>query len=132
MNSPPSSAPTSSLGSAPDSLLEGGTKELSVDAVRAAIAAAIQPLTGVEALNIRSALGRVLAQAILSPLDVPGHDNSAMDGYALRHADLTAGDSNRLRIAGSAFAGRPYAGPELASATCVRVMTGALLPAGAD
>ena len=79
---------------------------------------------------MRAALGRVLAADAISPIDVPAHDNSAMDGYAFSIDDLGAGET-RLRIAGSAFAGRPY-GAAIAAGECVRIMTGAVLPIGAD
>ncbi|MFM5397914.1 molybdopterin molybdotransferase MoeA [Aeromonas veronii] len=75
------------------------------------------------------ALGRVLASDIASPLAVPPFDNSAMDGYAVRLADLTAGTP--LIMAGKAFAGQPYQG-EWPVGHCVRIMTGAPVPAGTD
>jgi molybdopterin molybdotransferase len=80
---------------------------------------------------MRASLGRVLAADVISPIDVPAHDNSAMDGYAVRFADLAPTGETRLRIAGSAFAGRPY-DKEVGPGECVRIMTGAVLPAGAD
>lgn len=75
------------------------------------------------------ALGRVLASDIASPLAVPPFDNSAMDGYAVRLSDLTAGTP--LIMAGKAFAGQPYQG-EWPAGHCVRIMTGAPVPAGTD
>ena len=57
---------------------------------RAYIRAFLRPVTTVERLHVRAALGRVLAEDIASGIDVPGHDNSAMDGYAMRFADLKA------------------------------------------
>lgn len=71
----------------------------------------------------------MLAQSVHAQMNVPPHTNSAMDGYALRHADLVEGVL--LKIVGSAFAGRPFAGVVQAG-ECVRIMTGAVLPAGAD
>jgi molybdopterin molybdotransferase len=73
----------------------------------------------------------VLGEDIISTLDVPAHDNSAMDGYALRHADLKNAGDTELRVAGSAFAGRQFAG-KLGKRECVRIMTGAVMPKGAD
>jgi len=76
-------------------------------------------------LALRSALGRVLARDIVSGFDVPSHDNSAMDGYALRGAELSATADTVLQVAGSGFAGQA----DLASAApgqCVRIMTGAV------
>ncbi|WP_273544626.1 molybdopterin molybdotransferase MoeA [Aeromonas veronii] len=82
-----------------------------------------------EQLPLPDALGRVLASDIASPLAVPPFDNSAMDGYAVRLADLTAGTP--LIMAGKAFAGQPYQG-EWPAGHCVRIMTGAPVPAGTD
>ena len=98
---------------------------------RELIARFLTPVTAIEHLNIRAALGRVLAQDVVSPLDVPAHDNSAMDGYAVRFVDLKAEGEVTLRIAGSSFAGIPFAGA-VDPGTCVRIMTGGVMPAGAD
>lgn len=95
------------------------------------IARLVPRVQAVEKLALRSALGRVLAQDIRSGIAVPSHDNSAMDGYALRGADLSADEATVLRVAGSGFAGQA----DLARAgagECVRIMTGALMPAGLD
>ena len=104
---------------------------LSVEKAQELILALLAPVGGVERLSVRAALGRVLAADVVSPIDVPAHDNSAMDGYAIRIDDLAAAGETRLRIAGSAYAGRAYAG-SLAPGVCVRIMTGAIVPAGAD
>lgn len=82
-----------------------------------------------EQLPLPEALGRVLASDIASPLAVPPFDNSAMDGYAVRLADLARGTP--LIMAGKAFAGQPYQG-EWPAGHCVRIMTGAPVPAGTD
>lgn len=82
-----------------------------------------------EQLPLPEALGRILADDIASPLSVPPFDNSAMDGYAVRLADLAAGTP--LIMAGKAFAGQPYQG-EWPAGHCVRIMTGAPVPAGTD
>ncbi|WP_421179689.1 molybdopterin molybdotransferase MoeA [Aeromonas enteropelogenes] len=82
-----------------------------------------------ELLPLPEALGRILADDIASPLSVPPFDNSAMDGYAVRLADLAAGTP--LIMAGKAFAGQPYQG-EWPAGHCVRIMTGAPVPAGTD
>ncbi len=98
---------------------------------------AVVPVQGVERAAIRDALGRVLAEDVLSPIDVPSHDNSAMDGYAVRAADFggedgTDGGSGAvLRVAGTSWAGHPFAG-EAGRGECVRIMTGAVMPRGAD
>ncbi|MGN5114750.1 molybdopterin molybdotransferase MoeA [Aeromonas jandaei] len=82
-----------------------------------------------EQLPLPQALGRLLASDIASPLAVPPFDNSAMDGYAVRLADLAAGIP--LIMAGKAFAGQPYQG-EWPAGHCVRIMTGAPVPEGTD
>ena len=68
-----------------------GDKSLSVDEAKERLAASVEPVTSIESVAVRSALDRVLAAEIISPLDVPSHTNSAMDGYALRGEDLRAG-----------------------------------------
>jgi len=91
----------------------------------------VQPVGAVEQVALRPALGRVLARDIVSPIDVPAHDNSAMDGYALRGADLPLEGSVRLAVIGTVYAGRPseaVPGP----GECVRIMTGGVMPAGCD
>src|SRR5258705_6581048 len=95
------------------------------------IARFLTPVSAVERLSIRSALGRVLAEDVISPLDVPAHDNSAMDGYAVRYADLKADGEVTLKVAGSSFAGVPFQG-QIKDSECVRIMTGGVVPPGAD
>ena len=84
-----------------------------------------------EAVTTEHALGRVLAEDVVAPFDVPGFANSAMDGYALRHADLSPGEVTRLRLIGIALAGGAPA-QAVTRGTCVRITTGAQLPGGAD
>lgn len=104
---------------------------LPVARVREVIERVVVPVEAVERLAIRSALGRVLAEDLVSPVDVPAHDNAAMDGYALRAADLSRDGPTVLALTGTALAGRPYAG-RAAAGEAVRVTTGALMPAGLD
>lgn len=104
---------------------------LRVDKAREAIRACLTPVAGIERVATRSALGRVLAEEVVPRFDVPAHDNSAMDGYAVRAEDLAAGGETRLEEIGTAFAGRPYKG-KVGRGECVRVMTGAVMPAGTD
>ncbi len=82
-----------------------------------------------EQVPLPHALGRVLAADIASPLSVPPFDNAAMDGYAVRLADLATGTP--LIMAGKAYAGQPYQG-EWPAGHCVRIMTGAPVPEGTD
>ncbi len=102
-----------------------------VDQARTYIRTILTPVTAVEQLPIRSALGRILATDVISTIDVPGHDNSAMDGYAVRHADLKAEADVTLTLIGTSFAGKPFAG-SVASGKAVRIFTGAVIPAGCD
>ncbi|WP_449371009.1 molybdopterin molybdotransferase MoeA [Thiomonas sp.] len=104
---------------------------LRVDAALAVIHASVQPVQAAERLAVRAALGRVLAQDIISPIDVPAHDNSAMDGYALRGSDLAAQGDTVLSIAGRGLAGHAFSG-EVPAGSAVRIMTGAVMPAGCD
>jgi molybdopterin molybdotransferase len=106
-------------------------ESLSVDNARRIVLDTLQPVAGHERVFIRQALGRVLAADVISPVDVPAHDNSAMDGWAVRHADLAAAGETRLKQIGTAFAGRAFEGKVGAGET-VRIMTGAVMPAGAD
>ena len=97
---------------------------------RAFIHQFLDPVSGVLRVPVRSALGRVLAEDIASPVDVPSHRNSAMDGWAVRGADVAAGEATLTEI-GASFAGKPFAG-KVAAGQCVRIMTGGVVPEGAD
>lgn len=107
--------------------------ELPVAEARARIHAALQPITDQETLALRQALGRALAVDVISPIAVPAHDNSAMDGYALHGADLLADAPTVLQaLPGvTVFAGTPLAQP-VGRGQCVRIMTGAVMPEGLD
>jgi len=89
----------------------------------------IVPVTETQTVPLLQANGRITAHPVTSPIDVPGFDNSAMDGYAVRISDIAAGGA--LPVAGKAFAGQPFTG-EWPAGTCVRIMTGAPVPAGAE
>jgi len=91
----------------------------------------LAPMSTIERVNVRSALQRVLAEDIVSPLAVPGHDNSAMDGYAVRFADLKPDAETVLKRVGESFAGKPWSGA-IAAGECVRIFTGGVMPQGAD
>jgi len=118
----------SELGESP---LVAGERHLSVDEARVAIAAALRPVTDVLAVPLAAALGRVLAADVVSTIDVPAHDNSAMDGYAFDGAALAADGALALRCVGTVYAGAPFAGPVRAG-ECLRIMTGAVMPPGLD
>jgi molybdopterin molybdotransferase len=91
----------------------------------------LQPVSGVLRVPVRSSLGRVLAEDIASPVDVPAHRNSAMDGWAMRGADLAADGETTLQEVGASFAGKPFGG-NVGPGQCVRIMTGGVVPEGAD
>lgn len=100
-----------------------------LDAALSQMLSRILPLSATEQVPLVQGFGRVTADDIISPLNVPGFDNSAMDGYAVRLADLEK--RTPLPIAGKAFAGQPFSG-EWPAGTCIRIMTGAPVPAGCD
>jgi molybdopterin molybdotransferase len=106
-------------------------ESLGVARARQLILDLVEPVAGSERLFVRNALGRVLAEDVISTANVPGHDNSAMDGYAVRFADLAAEGETTLTLAGSAFAGRVFEG-RVGAGQCVRIMTGGVIPQGAD
>jgi molybdopterin molybdotransferase len=108
----------------------GSESALSVTQARDTLLSAISAVAGWETVPIRSALGRVLMRDVIAPFDVPAHDNSAMDGYAVRAEDLSAAE-NRLAVVGTAYAGGAFSGV-VGPGQAVRVMTGAVLPRGAD
>ncbi|MFZ6846352.1 gephyrin-like molybdotransferase Glp [Undibacterium sp. RuTC16W] len=91
----------------------------------------ITPISSIEKVAIREALGRVLATDIVSGINVPSHDNSAMDGYALRGSDLSANQMITLTIKGTAYAGRAFEGI-VNTGECIRIMTGAVMPESCD
>jgi len=103
---------------------------LRVDKAIEAIRACLPPIAATETIGIRQALGRVLAEDIVPSINVPAHDNSAMDGFALRFSDLKPGDTVLTEV-GAAFAGRVFEG-KVAAGECVRIMTGAVMPPGTD
>lgn len=104
---------------------------LKLEDALARILAAVNPVGGAETVPIRAGLGRILAADVVSRIDVPAHTNSAMDGYALRGSDLLPDAETRLEVIGIAAAGRPFNGV-VATGQCVRILTGAPLPRGAD
>ncbi|SEO15738.1 molybdopterin molybdotransferase [Duganella sp. CF517] len=112
----------------------GDPDALPVDEARRLIAQRVTPVAATEKVAVCSALDRVLAEDIISPINVPAYDNSAMDGYALRGADLpldAGAGPVTLKVIGAAYAGRPFE-KTAAPGECVRIMTGAAMPPGCD
>jgi len=108
-----------------------GSGALRLDEARERIIAGITPVTDVESVGLRDALGRVLAHPVRASVDVPSHRNSAMDGYALAGAELPAAGSAAFEVLGTSWAGRPFEG-RVAAGQCVRIMTGAMMPGDTD
>ena len=104
---------------------------LTVAEARDHLLSTLTPVAGWECVAIRDALGRVLSRPVIAPFDVPAHDNSAMDGYAVRFDDLASGAETELRMVGTAYAGRAFSGI-VGAGQAVRVMTGAVVPKGSD
>ena len=104
---------------------------LSVSAVTAFLSRLVEPVTLIETVNIFQALGRVLAQDVISPISVPAHDNSAMDGYAFDAAQLADNAPLTLSVAGTLRAGAGWPHP-VEPGQCIKIMTGAIMPAGLD
>jgi len=95
------------------------------------IAERVAPVDGTETIKLREAIGRVLAEDTVAPVDVPPFDNSAVDGYAVRAADLHAAGETRLAIVNRVTAGRA-ADHALKTGEAIRIFTGAPMPAGSD
>ncbi len=112
-----------------------GSQLLTVQQACSIMQDSVAPVADIGQATLVEALGRVLARDVVSPIDVPAHDNSAMDGYALRGAELAAGIGTGrtvvFAVAGVALAGAAYVGSVPAGA-CVRIMTGAPIPADCD
>ncbi|HEV8501858.1 MAG TPA: gephyrin-like molybdotransferase Glp [Casimicrobiaceae bacterium] len=102
-----------------------------VERARTLIRQFLTPVTAIERVHIRAALGRTLAADVISPIDVPGHDNSAMDGWAVRFADLASTGETTLARIGESFAGRPFEG-EVQAGETARIFTGGVMPRGTD
>ncbi len=103
---------------------------LSAETVNAFLSRLVEPVTEQESVGIFQALGRVLSQNVISPISVPPHDNSAMDGYAFNGAQLSS-QALSLKVLGTAMAGKAWSGVA-GPGECVKIMTGAIMPAGLD
>ena len=91
----------------------------------------ISPVRETEFVALHGACGRVTAADLKAPVNLPPFDNSAVDGYAVRHADLNRDSDTRLRLSGRLTAGEP-ARIGLGAAEAIRIFTGATMPGGAD
>jgi molybdopterin molybdotransferase len=104
---------------------------LSIDEALDRIKTAITPVNSTEKIALKDALGRVLAEPVHSPINIPYDRNAAMDGYAFASRDITDGQAFTLALAGTSWAGRPFQG-QLQLGQCVRIFTGAVVPEQAD
>jgi molybdopterin molybdotransferase len=104
---------------------------LSARQVNEFLAHLVQPVAQAESAGIFEALGRVLAEDVMSPISVPPHDNSAMDGFAFDGAQLQSATPLALEVVGTALAGKAWQGT-VGAGQCVKIMTGAIMPGGLD
>ena len=117
----------SQLFTDPSSMDDYDPNAMSVAQARQYIQQFLSPISACEILPIRETLGRVLSVDVISPINVPNYNNSAMDGFAFKFSQ----GMKVVKIVGTAFAGNPFMG-EVKAGECVKIMTGAMLPAGAD
>lgn len=104
---------------------------MSADDVQTFLSRLVMPVQEAVELPLFDALGRVLAEDLISPFDVPPHDNSAMDGYAFAGDQLTPDAALELQVVGTALAGKAWQG-QVQAGQCVKIMTGAIMPPGLD
>lgn len=104
---------------------------LQTEQVSAFLAEMVEPVSEIERVPLLAALDRVLAEDIISPVSVPPHDNSAMDGFAFDGAQIHPGTPLRLKVVGTALAGKAWAGA-VQEGECLKIMTGAMMPSGLD
>jgi molybdopterin molybdotransferase len=123
----PSDLDLSALASNASCVDDYDPNAMSVTQARHYIQQFLSPVSETETVAIKASLGRVLAFPVTSGLNVPGHDNSAMDGFAFRHAEA----SNALKVIGTAFAGAPF-NAEIPTGCCIKIMTGAVVPPTVD
>src|SRR3990167_3922291 len=107
---------------------------MSADDVQAFLSRLVTPVRDVLELPLFEAVGRVLADDVISPFDVPPHDNSAMDGYAFDGKQLRTDSTIELQVVGTALAGKAWQGSDgpVKTGQCVKIMTGAVMPQGLD
>jgi len=108
-----------------------GDRLLPLDEALGQIPLRIQPAVGIERVTLRAAAGRVLAADLVANVTHPAHDNAAMDGYALRHADLSPTEPVTLPVTARVAAGHPLTHP-LPPGEAARIFTGGVVPEGAD
>ena len=117
----------SQLAQDPSCMDDYDPNAMSVTQARQFIQQFLSPVVETEMVATMQTLGRVLAADIVSPSNVPNHNNSAMDGYAFKYSE----GAKIIKVIGTAFAGRAFSG-EVKAGECVKIMTGAVIPTGAD
>ena len=91
----------------------------------------VREVSETESVDIFDALGRIVAKDVISPIDVPPHDNSAMDGFAFNGQQLSSEGALTLKVMGTALAGKAWQG-QVGPNECLKIMTGAIMPEGLD
>jgi molybdopterin molybdotransferase len=114
-----------------DDCFAGGGPLMTLEAALGLVLPRLAPVAPIEEMALDSALGRILAETVTSSIDVPGADNSAVDGYAVHFDDLDPAGETRLPVIGRAAAGHAYEGVA-SRGTALRIFTGALMPPGPD
>ncbi len=104
---------------------------LPVSEARRRLIASLQAVSDVIEVPVADGLYRVLAEDIVSPVDVPPQANSAMDGYALHRDSIPSSGETRLQVVGTAWAGKPF-NEQVCTGQAVRIFTGGIMPAGCD
>ncbi len=117
--------------SQPASIIEPRMDKLDVEQAQQRIWQDCTPISGYQQITVREALYRILVEPIHSPINVPAHTNSAVDGYAIQYNDISSEGNHRFKVIGTSWAGTPFE-EQLATGQAVRIMTGAVLPNGAD
>ena len=115
----------------PEPLITVDQPALTVDEACSLIQSQMNPVSCINKIEIRSALGRFLAEDIHSKINVPSHTNSAMDGYAINGNDIPLKENAKLDVVCTVLAGQPFTG-KINSGECARIMTGGMMPAGTD
>src|SRR4051794_22037955 len=112
-----------------DECFRTGDERRTVAEAIARFNATLGPIVAHERVKTRDGLGRILAEDLIAPRDIPPHDNSAVDGYAVRFGDLAASGETTLPVVGRIAAGHPYAGT-IARGAAAQIFTGAPIPSG--
>jgi len=115
----------------PNCLDDSDTESLSVDVALMKIISSIQPVTVSELVTLKNALNRTTSEDIIAPFNTPAFKTSAMDGYAINSCDIPLSGTTSLMVTGTSWAGKPY-NDAVNIGSCVRIMTGAILPDGTD